>query len=177
MEFRGKLNELSFDREGNNRITLTAFSDCRNEFDELYGKDVDVTIKQARKKRSLQANSYCWMLIDRISEFSGISKEEIYRENIRDIGGVSEQVWCNEDSAPFIIRSWKSRGLGWQAEKTDEYEGNVCLTLYAGSSEYNTKQMSVLIDRVVQDAKQYGIETLTPQELDKMLGRWDKAIL
>ena len=176
MEFRGKLNELSFDREGRNRLTLTAFSDCRNEFDELFDKEVDVTIKPARKKRSLQANAYCWALIDMISEITGISKEEIYRENIRDIGGVSKQVWCNEDAVPFIVRAWKSRGLGWQAEETDNYEGNVCLTLYAGSSEYNTKQMSALIDRTIQDARQYGIETLTPKELDKMLGRWEKCV-
>jgi len=176
MEFLAKLNELNFDREGNNRITLTAFSDCRNEFDELYDKEVDVIIKPHRKKRSLSANAYCWVLIDKLSACLGKSKAEIYRDEIRDIGGVSQTICCQIKDAPNIMRRWEKHGLGWQAEEVDsKIEGCVCLTLYAGSSEYDTKQMSILIDRVVQDAKEQGIETLPPAELERMLGKWDEA--
>lgn len=177
MEFRGKLNELSFDREGNNRITLTAFSDCRDSFDELSGKEVSVIIKPYRRKRSLSANAYCWVLIDKLSAVLGKSKEEIYREEIRDIGGVSETVCVQIENASKISRLWRSHGLGWQVEIVDsKIKGCVCLTLYAGSSEYDTKQMSTLIDKLVQDAKSVGIETLPPQELERMIGRWDDSV-
>jgi hypothetical protein len=40
--------------------------------------------------------------------------------------------------------------------------------LYYGSSTYNTAQMSLLIDHLVQDAKALGIETMTPQELEAL---------
>lgn len=177
MEFRAKLNDLSFDREGNNRITLTSFSDCRDGFDELADKEVVVTIKPFSKKRSLHANAYCWALIDQISEFTGISKEDIYRKEVRNIGGVSKQVWCDEADVAEVTRFWETNGLGWQAEETDrDSVGNVCLTLYAGSSCYNTRQMAELIDNIVVDAKDCGIETITPKELEKMLGRWEKRV-
>ena len=173
MEFRGKLNELSFDREGNNRITLTSFSDLRNEFDDLADKEVTVIIKPYRKKRSLSANAYCWVLIDKIAESTGISKEEVYREAIKDIGGVSSTICIQKGAAKIMSDIWKRKGLGWQVDELDsKIDGCVCLTLYYGSSCYDTKQMQALIDHVVQDAKSLGIETLTPDELERMVGRW-----
>ena len=117
MEFRGKLNELGFDREGNNRITLTAFSDCRDEFDALHEKEVTVIIKPYRKKRSLSANAYAWVLIDKLSACLGKSKAEIYREEIRDIGGVSQTICCQEKDSKS--NKWKAVGFPL---KVNEYE-------------------------------------------------------
>ena len=174
MEIRAILNDMSFDREGRNRLTLTSFSDCSAEFDDLKDNEVSVIIKPYQKKRSLSANAYAWVLIDKIAESTGKSKVEVYREEIRDIGGVSQTICCQEKDARKIEAYWKSRGLGWQAEEIDsKIDGCVCLVLYAGSSCYNTKQMSTLIDHVVQDAKALGIETLTPSELEKMIGKWE----
>ena len=176
MEFRGKLNELGFDREGNNKITLTAFSDCRDEFDALADKEVTVIIKPYRKKRSLNANAYAWVLLDRISEFTGVPKEEVYKETIKNIGGVSQVVCVIEKAKQTMIDLWKRNGIGWQVDELDsKIQGCVNLVLYYGSSVYDTKQMSALIDLLVQEAKQYGLETLPPQELERMLGRWDSG--
>ena len=176
MEFRGKLNELGFDREGNNKITLTAFSDCRNEFDELADKEVTVIIKPYRKKRSLNANGYAWVLIDKIAEFTGVSKEEVYKETIKNIGGVSQVVCVIKKAKQTMIDLWKRNGIGWQVDELDsKIDGCVNLILYYGSSVYDTKQMSTLIDLLVQEAKQYGLETLPPQELERMIGRWEDS--
>ena len=137
MEFLAKLNELNFDREGNNRITLTAFSDCRSEFDELSDKEVDVIIKPHRNKRSLSANAYCWVLIDKIAEKTGIFKDEIYREAIRNIGGVSETVCVLAKAADKLKEVWEKRGLGWQVEVLDsKINGCVNMVLFYGSSCY-----------------------------------------
>jgi hypothetical protein len=46
---------------------------------------------------------------------------------------------------------------------------------YYGSSTYNTKQMSRLIDAIVEDCKEMDIETLTPRELDAMKSRWGEV--
>lgn len=173
MEFRGRLEDLTFDREGNQRITLTAFADCRGEYDDLARKDVSVAIKPYRKKRSLSANAYCWVLIDKISEMTGIDKDEVYREAIRDIGGVSDTVCMIESAADRMSRIWKKNGLGWQTEILDsKIDGCVNMVLYYGSSVYDTKQMSALINHVVEDARSLGIEVLTPDELERMVGKW-----
>ena len=46
---------------------------------------------------------------------------------------------------------------------------------YIGSSDYDTTQMSHLIDLIVQDCKAQGIETLTPDKLDAMKVKWGEA--
>lgn len=52
----------------------------------------DYELKPKKRLRSLDANAYAWMLMDRLSAATGLSKSEIYRNTIRDIGGVSEVV-------------------------------------------------------------------------------------
>lgn len=41
-----------------------------------------------------------------------------------------------------------------------------------GSSEYDTVEMSHFIDRIVEEAKELGIETATPDELERMKQEW-----
>ena len=78
------------------------------------------------------------------------------------------------EAADTIIKIWKSHGLGWIAEMLDESKnkGYKLLNLYYGSSSYNSKQMSRLIDNVIKDCKDQGIETLPPDELDSLISCW-----
>ena len=46
------------------------------------------------------------------------------------------------------------------------------VNLYYGSSTYDKPTMSRLIDNIVQDAKALDIETLTPDELERMREEW-----
>lgn len=137
------------------------------------GKTYEVVVKPQRKKRSLDANAYAWVLIDRLAEKLGRTKTEIYREYIRDIGGVSETVCVLEKAAEKLIEGWEKNGIGWQAETVpSKIEGCTNVILYFGSSTYDTAQMSRLVDMIVQDCKAQGIETMTPFELDALKERW-----
>lgn len=137
------------------------------------GKTYEVVVKPQRKKRSLDANAYAWVLIDRLAEKLGRTKTEIYREYIREIGGVSETVCVLEKAAEKLIEGWEKNGIGWQAETMQsKIDGCVNVVLYFGSSTYDTAQMSRLIDMIVQDCKAQGIETMTPFELDALKERW-----
>ena len=89
------------------------------------GKKYQAEIKQYRKKRSLNANSYCW-----------------------ELGWVTEQVDYMPDGETVVVRC------------------------YYGSSTYNTKQMSRLIDFLVEECKELGIETMSPQELRSLMEAW-----
>lgn len=66
-------------------------------------------------------------------------------------------------------------GTGWITEQVDYTQdgSQVVIRAYYGSSQYNTKQMSRLIDEIVSDCKEHGIETLTPNELARMKEEWD----
>lgn len=143
---------------------------------ELTGKGaLTVEIKKYRKKRSLDANAYFWVLVDKLARKTGIDKLTIYRDAIKEIG-VLRQVEISENAVDTLIHSWSLHGLGWVAEKLDysKNKGFVLINLYYGSSTYNTKQMSLLIDNIVQDCKAVGIETMTPAELAVLKDAWEK---
>lgn len=143
-------------------------------FDLLDG-EVDIEIKKHRKKRSLSANGYAWVLIDRLSEALSKPTIEVYREAVKDIGGVSEFVCIRSEAVPMMTKLWQQNGLGWQVEELDsKLDGCTTLKLIYGSSQYNTRQMSLLIDHLKQDCEAIGIDTKTPEEIAEMLRLWDE---
>ena len=137
------------------------------------GKEYVVEVKQYRKKRSLDANAYCWVLIDKLAEKLNVSKTEVYRREIKEIGGNSEIVCAPTKAVNKLCEGWKHSGLGWQVETLEsKLKGCTNVVLYYGSSSYDTKQMSMLIDNIVQDCKALGIETMTPRELQALKVGW-----
>ena len=134
---------------------------------------VDLSIKKHTQKRSLDANAYAWVLIDKIAAKLGATKETVYRETVRNIGGNSETVCVMEKAVDKLIDGWGRNGIGWLADKMpSKIAGCVNVILYYGSSTYDSAQMSRLIDLIVNDCKAQGIETLTPWELDGLKERW-----
>lgn len=148
--------------------------DFRESFDRLREKPVDVTIKPHRNKRSLDANAYAWVLIDKIAEAMRITKEEVYRNAILHIGGVSKTVCTLAEAADKLCEIWAGNGLGWQfAQFPSKIPGCVNITLYYGSSSYDTKQMSSLIEQLISDCHALGIETKSKEELESLLSQWE----
>lgn len=78
------------------------------------------------------------------------------------------------DAADKLCTAWARNGLGWQTDVTESrLAGCVNVTLYYGSSTYDTAQMSRLIELAVQDCRALGIETATPADLALLLDRWE----
>ncbi len=151
--------------------------DARRTLDGLKpGKVYDVEIKEHREKRSLDANAYCWVLLDKLAEALDTTKEELYRGYVRKIGPFKDFDFTVDEAQTFRT-AWERLGQGWPTEQVDfTPDGErVVIRAYYGSSTYNTKRMSRLIDMIVEDCKEQGIETLTPQQLDAMKERWKCA--
>ena len=137
------------------------------------GKAYMLEIKEHRAKRSLDANAYCWALIDKLSQVLHISKEQIYRLAIKDIGGVSITSCLKSEAVEMFTKAWTSHGMGWQVETfPSKIEGCTNVTAYYGSSVYDTAQMSRLIDSIVAECQEQGIETMTPNELEGLKAAW-----
>nr|DAJ50364.1 MAG TPA: NinB protein [Caudoviricetes sp.] len=147
---------------------------ARKILDELKsGKDYDVEIKEHREKRSLDANAYFWVLADRLAEKTQIPKTDIYRSYIREIGGNNETVCIPDKGVDKLRREWERNGDGWlTSTMPSKLPGCTNVVLYYGSSTYNTRQMSHLIDMAVQDCVEQGIETLSPDKLAGMMEEW-----
>lgn len=137
-------------------------------------KTYTAAIDLKHKKRSLNANAYFWLMAGKLAAVLHVEKEYIYRSYIKEIGNNFEIMPVRNDAKKQWKKNWESRGLGWICEeigdsKFDNYTNMIC---YYGSSTYDTKQMSCLIDFVVNDCKDQGIDTETPRELQKIKERW-----
>lgn len=129
-------------------------------------------VKEHKLKRSLNANAYCWVLMNKIADAIKSTKEEVYREYIKN-KGIFRLITMNKDATNTFIKVWQEKGLGWICDISEsKYEGMVDVVAYYGTSSYNTKQMANFIDYVVDEAKNLGIETLPPDEIERLKSLW-----
>ena len=143
------------------------------EVEKHKGGHVDVCIKKYRKDRSLDANRYYWVLCDKLATRLSISKTDIYKNHIKQIGGNNDVVCVQDKGVDNLCSGWNKNGIGWVTDTMpSKIDGCTNVVLYYGSSTYDTEQMSRLIDLCVQDCKSVGIETMTPQELEALVERW-----
>ena len=148
-----------------------AMSLVRKHKDKLY----DMEVKEHRKKRSLDANAYCWVLINKLADAMRIPPTEVYRQAIQDISGNNEILPIKEEAVEQFKQAWSHNGIGWICRDMgrSKLPGYRNLMVYYGSSVYNTKQMSDLIDQLIQDCKALDIETLAPDKLSLLMEEWD----
>lgn len=133
------------------------------------GKAYTVEIKEKKEKRSREANSYAWVLLDKLAAKTHIPKEDIYRELIKNIGGNSEIVCVQNKAVERLREGWKQNGIGWVSDTFEsKIQGCTNVILYYGSSTYDSAQMHRLIDLIVQECEQQGIETMTREELARL---------
>lgn len=185
---RGQLSDISKDIFTNKYIVTLSVDDIAN-LEELKGKDLDITIKQHREKRSLDSNKYSWVLIDKISKVMQSTSYEVYIEMLRDYGFP----FYNEDGS-IAMSSFEKKVDVDSINKTSFHTsmGNNSIKFYyiwvgeghaggkifnhykimRGQSDYDTKEMSVFIDGIVSEAKALGIEVLSPNELERMKNLW-----
>jgi hypothetical protein len=147
------------------------------EIDELTqltanGKELSVEIKPYRARRSLDANAYCWVLCQKLSEKLNCTKEDVYKEAIRKAGQF-DFIAVTETATEQFIKAWQSKGLGWYAEALESKIGGCKkIMVYYGSSVYDSKEMAHLIDYIVSECKEQGIETLPPWEVERLKKEW-----
>ena len=171
----GKLVDLQMSRDGKRQIISFSTEEKFSEtFDELYPHEVNVEIKRNYRRRSIDANNYCWQLIDKIAEKTSRKKTDIYLEEIKDIGGITGYVGVKDSFVPAYIEAWKKDHIGRDAWVTNEKAkpGWSVVKVRLGSSDFDSAQMARLIDAVIQDAEALGIPTITDKEAEKMLGKW-----
>ena len=171
----GRLTGFSLNRDGSQNVTVTVTGDFGGMYDELKDSPVSIEIKKAQKHRSMEANRYAWVLIDQIAAKLHLKKSEVYRNAIREIGGVSKDMFMQTDAVPVFREIWEKQGLGNQIEVVDTEEtGWTSIRVYFGSSTFDVSQFSALLDSLIQDAEALGIPTITPKEEERMLGKWAK---
>ena len=172
----GKLKDLLRLQGGEWIVSFTTREDPGNLFDSLKDIPVRVEIKKASKHRSLSANNFAWVLIDQIAEKTGIPVSEVYRNAIREIGGVSDYYGMKEQAYEAFSEMWTAGHLGRQVEiiPGSARPGWINVRAWKGSSDFDSAQMARLIDSLIQEAEQQGIPTIPDDEVKRMVSRWGK---
>ena len=144
-------------------------------FDELKDAEkLSFKVGKFRNRRSLDANAYCWTLIGRIAEKTNVPSSDVYRAAIKEIGGNYDVVCVKSEAVEALRDGWSRNGLGWQTDTMpSKIDGCTNVLLYYGSSTYDTAQMSRLINIIVQDCTNLGIETRSPEEIESLLSSWE----
>lgn len=136
------------------------------------GKELDAEIKVHRERRSFDANAYMWVLLTKMAAVLHTTKDELYLL-VLERYGVFTHVIVKPEVVERVKQEWRTvRELG---EVTINGKTGVQLQCYFGSSTYNTKEMSTLIDGVVSECKELDIETLTPKELALLKQDWGQS--
>lgn len=139
-------------------------------------KEYTANIEPYKKKRSLDANGYLWVVLRQMAEKLKTTDKEIYREMIRRVGQVTILPVKDEAIETFVKR-WEANGDGWQVDVIGECrntKGYSNLRCYYGSSVYDTKEFSILLDEVITEAKELGIDTATPDEIERMKQQYER---
>ena len=141
-------------------------------FQENKEPELEVDIHKKQKKRSLDANAYAWVLLDKLAAKLKTTSVEIYKEMVQRVGPFN---WAMvpDDEADSVIITWATHGIGWVAVRAGHRPQGTVLKLYKGSSVYSVEEMQRLIEEIQSECKQQGIETMTPNELRELLERWN----
>lgn len=172
MEFTGQIQNVSRDwQTGQYQITFTVNeAGAINEVNNI--KDCEkLSIKAVkyRNRRSLDANAYMWCLLQKMADKLHRDKWGIYLEMLGRYG-VFTHIIVKAHVVEKVKNEWRTvKELG---EVSVNGTTGIQLQCYFGSSTYDTKEMSVLIDGVVSEARELGIETLPPDELERMKAQW-----
>lgn len=175
MEVKARVHDVSYDENGKQRVTFTL--DRRSDIGDLRDKDIRLKAVRWTEKRSLNANGYFHVLKDKIAQATCQSSTEVHNHLISEYGQLEI---INDQLVPVIIRDdmdWRRlegihvRPTGHRKTLDDGKMYQVCLVM-RGSHTYDTKEMAHLIDGTISEAKELGIDTVTPAEKERMLRLW-----
>lgn len=148
--------------ELNEKQSALNMVDTLREYDKL-----SVKIDRYREKRSLNANNYAWKLITEIANETRQSKEEVYLKMLKEYGQSDMVSVRAEIPVKHYFKYYEEAGESTLKGKLFKH-----YRVYMGSSEFDTLEMSIFIDGIVSEAKNLGIETMTPNEIAKMKDLW-----
>lgn len=171
MKISGRIVGANIDFKTNKPQLLLEINE-RNDFemlvDDMRDKDkLSIEIKPYRPHRSLNANAYAWLLIGQIADIVRAGKDEIYLKLLKRYGQSELISVLSHVPIGNYVKYYEEAGESKLNGKDFTH-----YRVYKGSSEFDTREMSIFIDGVVSEAKELGIQTETPNQLAEMKARW-----
>lgn len=177
MQTTGKITDIAIDYNTRKpKISLILDTNQLDITEQLKNENkLSIEIKKWHKKRSFNSNSYLWIMCQKIAECLKTTKEDVYKDLIKNAGQF-DFVLVKDEAVEMFIKGWEIQGLGFIAEKqeTSKIEGCTKILLYYGSHLYDSKSFSHILDILVQEAKELKIETLDDIKLNEFIKEREK---
>lgn len=171
MKLSGKIVGANIDFKTNKpmlTLQINELNDFKSLVDDMNQVEkLSIEIKPFRAKRSLNANNYAWLLLTEIADALRASKEEIYLIMLKRYGQSELISVLSHIPIEHYVKYYEEAGESKLNGKLFKH-----YRVYKGSSEYDSREMSIFIDGVVSEAKELGIQTETPDEIARMKSLW-----
>lgn len=153
----------------NVEVTFTTSKAVLRGLEGLKDKELTVSVKEYKPRRSLSQNSYMWALLNELAIKVDRSKDDIYKTYIKDYG-VFQIIPIKNEAVEMFKSKWNKNGLGWFTDDLGEskLDGFTKLIAYFGSSTYTSEEMQRLVNAIVDDCKELDINTMTYDEIMKL---------
>lgn len=179
MQAKGRIKQIAYGINGGFTVLIDLTEARLEELKKLEPEDLTVELKKYRQKRSLDANAYFHVLVGKIAETVGLSNTNV--KNLM-IGRYGQPEVVDDRNVYFTTQLEPEKAQEVPEPHmilahTDVMKGKIFYTylLMRGSHTYDTKEMARLIDGTIQEAKDLEIETLPPEELERMKTAWKNA--
>ena len=175
MRVKGRIVDLMVLVDGKQRLTIETRDDLRATVDQLREDEISAEIKKWHKGRSLSANAYFHVLVNKIASVLRTSDEEVKQRLAVEYGTVATA----EDGSPYVVQIPASADIGafypyHRLYRTIERNGTTwhCYLLYKHTHTMDSTEMARLIDGTVSEAKALEIETLPPDDIKALEAMW-----
>lgn len=168
MKLTGKLADISKDFI-TNKLKITFFINQQvDDFEEIENVELlDIEAKKHRNKRSLDANAYAWKIITEMADSLRRNKDEVYQDKLFEYGQVMMVPTKKGEKPDGFFKYYRFFQDGiLNGKECDWYK------VAKGSSEFDSREMGIFIDGIVQDAKELGIVTDTPEQIAMYKEAW-----
>lgn len=174
MEFTGKLLSIQKDWQTgsaqavvsvNETFALPSLAALKDE------EKLNIKVTKYRKKRSVDANALLWSCLGQIAAVLEADKWDVYLQMLKRYGKF-EHIYAKPKAVEALKAQW--REIEVVGKKDIDGKEMYQILCYFGSSTYDTKEFSVLLDGVISEMKEIGLETPTSEEMRRSLERWEK---
>ena len=130
------------------------------------GLNEEIEVK--RKKRSKNANALFWEYLQKLCEELNLDVIQEYRKRVKELG-IFQTFELDTKNVPTFVHLWEGNGIAYFTEKVQENGNKTLINAYYGSSSYNSKQFSRLIDNLMQDCRSVDIQTPEDIEIEELI--------
>lgn len=176
MKLNGKIVDLTLDYVTQKpRLTFqltNQYDVLSDEFNKLKDELLDINFDKHREQRGQQPNSYFHVLINKLARYFNVSDEEMKAKMNLSYGTIA----VDENDKVIGCKVPKGTDINffypyakWYKEDKD---GCDCYLFYKRTHTLNTTEFSKLLDGVIWECKQVGIEVATPEEILRLKTMW-----